>query len=126
MPASTLKKWDFLNYQQPARRQVRDFYSNLERELVPFDSRLVKEQAKAVAHAWLLMTYSSAEAAEVAQKRRLGTGRRPRQSQVSGAMKRGGLQFTQYQQALERLEKMVGRSAGAPPKKTLAEELSGL
>jgi hypothetical protein len=89
------------------RRALKRFYRALDRRFGPFDA-VAREYAKATCAAWWSARYASEAAMESANKRRVGTGRRPKAQVVDRAMKRAGLNTKTFDELMRRLEELAG------------------
>jgi hypothetical protein len=121
MPARRLSRLLWADQPQPARRQLRAFYRQLQAQLGPFTTHLARAQARLVAECWFQVTAASGAAITEAVKRAHGRGRRPKLGAVNTQQKRAALQLSTYDTALRRLQELAGPRCERTPAEILAE-----
>jgi hypothetical protein len=131
-PVADRARWLFRDHSQPARRQLRAYYRSLEARFGPLD-RVTHASAHAETLMWWAFIRASEAMAKSEKKRDEGRGRRPSLRAIERLMKRQGLAFGSYSQALDKLRELAasrrnGHKAALSPEGILAQvrrELSG-
>jgi hypothetical protein len=92
-------------------RQFHSHYTALLERLGPFDA-LGRQYASATAGLWVDWRAAEVALAEAQRQRLQGRGRRPSAQRIGRLQRRSGLAWSDYNQALAKLEALAGRRPG--------------